>query len=252
MRLLLLMLSGLLLSCSVRAQGEGYHWAIGNGFGLHFGAAATTVDSGYQALSPHIATISDASGKLLLYTDGAYAWNGQHELINSTPMIPINPEWVLLVPQPGSSRYYIFSSQTQNGYSQAQYTVIDMAAQGGKGAVVQPVQVFSTTIGQDWTLAAQGFCEGNTYWIVLANPSFVSPGGIATLKSYRLDAGGLDLNPVTTLLNVAPFPILHAFGIRFSLKGDKIAFFATGITTADFDPQTGQFSHFQQTDATSA
>ncbi|MDX2284530.1 MAG: gliding motility-associated C-terminal domain-containing protein [Bacteroidia bacterium] len=249
MRLLfcLLLIGGWLLR--LPAQREGYRWAIGNGYALNFHTQPPSVDSGYQALEPHIATLCDAQGELLLYTNGSRVWNRQHQQISTQLLSSSDPEWVLIVPQPGSSRCYIFTAETSSGFSQVRYSVVDMAAQGGQGAVLSFGQVLSTTIGQDWTLAAQGFCRGSVYWLVLSNPAYVSLSGALKLRAYRIDAQGLNAAAVETdLLSAANFPVSNAFGLRFSPAGDRAVFYTGGTVTARFDPATGLFSQFQRID----
>jgi gliding motility-associated-like protein len=231
------------------AQREGYRWAIGNGYALNFHTQPPSVDSGYQALEPHIATLCDAQGELLLYTNGSRVWNRQHQQINAQLLSSSDPEWVLIVPQPGSSRCYIFTAETSNGFSQVRYSIVDMAAQGGQGAVLSSGQVLSTTIGQDWTLAAQGFCQGSVYWLVLSNPAYVNLSGALKLRAYRIGAQGLNAAAVETdLLSAASFPVSNAFGLRFSPAGDRAVFYTGGTVTARFDPATGLFSQFQRID----
>ncbi len=250
MRTFLLILFGCMALSLTWGQQAATRWVIGNGYGLDFSTQPPTVDSAnYQATSPHISSICDKAGNLLFYTDGAFAWNASHQLISTTRMAEDDPEWVLIVPQPQSSRYYIFTAQTANGFSKAQYAVIDMAANGGQGAIVEPLQVLRTDIGQDWNISAQGFCNGSLYWIVLSNPGYVNQTGTVILRSYRLDSQGLDIVPVVSYPGqTVGFQMVNALAMRFSPSGLKVAFRATGIVSADFNPLTGEFSHFERVD----
>ncbi|WP_210515929.1 gliding motility-associated C-terminal domain-containing protein [Hymenobacter terricola] len=78
---------GLLASClplMVSAQGEYANWYFGQQAGLHFtgGSNAPQVLLNSAMTAPSgCATLSDAAGNLLLYTNGNQVWNRQHQLM---------------------------------------------------------------------------------------------------------------------------------------------------------------------------
>lgn len=82
MKKTLLLLIFLFISLSSYAQGEANIWYFGYYAGLDFnsGSLVVLIDSKiftYEAC----ATISNASGQLLFYTDGKTIWNKNHQIM---------------------------------------------------------------------------------------------------------------------------------------------------------------------------
>ncbi len=66
------------------AQKETTHWYFGKKAGLDFSSGTLVVDSsGVLETDEGCATISDAAGKLLFYTDGSTFWNRNHKIMST-------------------------------------------------------------------------------------------------------------------------------------------------------------------------
>src|SRR5687767_12623599 len=68
----------------VYAQREADNWYFGGGAGISFKSGApVALTDGVINQSEGVATISDANGKLLFYTDGATIWNRDHAIMQN-------------------------------------------------------------------------------------------------------------------------------------------------------------------------
>lgn len=135
----------LLLSISsgfVYGQHEGDIWYFGKNFGLDFsmGDPVLLKDGAMNTLEG-CASISDAKGNLLFYTDGVKVWNRNHEVMPNGDGLGGHSsatQSAVIVPKPRSrSTYFIFTvDAAENGFKGGlKYTEINMIAEGGLGAV---------------------------------------------------------------------------------------------------------------------
>ncbi len=131
-----------LLSYSLSAQHEGDIWYFGKNFGLDFrmGEPVLLKDG---AMNTHegCASISDAKGNLLFYTDGVNVWNRNHEVMPNGTGLDGHvsaTQSAVIVPKPRSrSTYYIFTIDAAENDLRGglKYTEINMIADGGLGDV---------------------------------------------------------------------------------------------------------------------
>lgn len=93
-------------------------WYFGNGGGLQFNGLTTNPVTGSQLnTSEGCTNIVDASGNVVMYTDGTNIWNGMH--ISQTPTAGIlggntsSTQTALIIPLPGINcgKYFIFTTQ---------------------------------------------------------------------------------------------------------------------------------------------
>lgn len=154
----------LLVSPGLRAQHDNV-WALGYKAGIDFNSGAPvaiqTALNGNQPVNYHLsegsASVCDASGGLLFYTDGSYLWDRTHNFMpNGQWLAPVPFGWPptgtnfsttntdnqnsVIVPMPGDpDKYYVFSKTrfAWPYYSrQLYYSVVDMTLNGGLGDVV--------------------------------------------------------------------------------------------------------------------
>lgn len=130
------------LFCSLNcfAQGEANFWYFGLKAGLDFNSGAPIVktDGQLQTFEGN-ATISDASGKLLFYTDGITIYNKNHTvMLNGTGLWgdPSTTQSATIVPKPGSiTEFYVFTIDAEAKPHGLSYSIVDMSLAGGLGAV---------------------------------------------------------------------------------------------------------------------
>lgn len=122
------------------AQGEANFWYFGSKAGLDFNSGAPVVktDGQLQTFEGN-ATISDASGQLLFYTDGITVYNKNHTvMLNGTGLWgdPSSTQSATIVPKPGSiTEFYIFTIDAEAKPHGLSYSIVDMSLAGGLGAV---------------------------------------------------------------------------------------------------------------------
>lgn len=124
------------------AQNEGDLWYFGKNFGLDFsmGEPVLLTDG---AMNTHegCATICDAGGNLLFYTDGITVWNRNHEVMKNGEGLGGHTsatQSAIIVPQPKSrNAYFIFTIDAAENALQGglQYSLISMIDDNGNGAV---------------------------------------------------------------------------------------------------------------------
>ena len=92
------------------AQGEANIWYFGHGAGLDFNSGTPiAITDGALNTVEGCASISNSSGSLLFYTNGATVWNKQHQpMPNGTGLMgdSSSTQAAVIVPKPGSQSIY--------------------------------------------------------------------------------------------------------------------------------------------------
>lgn len=257
--------------CSL-GQGEDNNWFFGTS-NLLFGngnpvSIPTTSNMNAREGS---ASISDANGQLLFYTDGIEAWNRDYQLFPTWPSTSF-PQYILggnqssaqaalIVPKPASSRYYYVFTVAESGfgYGPARYSVVDMTLDGGKGDILPcaaarlwvdgPLLAIGDTSfhekltavrhanGRDvWVIAHRW--ESNEFWVVPVTPCGVDTANVV-VSAVGTFVGGF-----------YNFPTCNDRGMLVaSPQGDRLAMCNEGpageasLDLYDFDPATGIVSN---------
>ena len=132
------------------AQGEANIWYFGDHAGLDFNSGnPIPLTDGQLVTQEGCATISNAAGKLLFYTDGTTIYNRDHKImVNGSGLKghSSSTQSATIVSKPGSSSlFYVFTldaSARANGLS---YSVVDITLDGGLGAVTSDKNVLIYT-----------------------------------------------------------------------------------------------------------
>lgn len=248
--------AALLLCCALAATAQNRNsvWCFGDSAGIDFSSGVpipinTSLDSRGSC-----ASISDTSGNLLFYTaydptvlisgtDPVKAYNFNHVvMLNGDSMK--GGGWyneIIIIPYPGAfSFYYIFYLGVTFDYG-LYYSILDMNANGGLGAIVQKniqLQTFAQVDclnaikhgnGRDWWIIFRksdvpNGSSNNDWYTYLINPDSVQNFSIQSIGSLnRTDLGQISFSPI----------------------GDKIVFSnLTGLVELfDFDRCTGLLSN---------
>jgi hypothetical protein len=189
-----------LLSTVAKAQGEGDYWYFAYA-ALHFPTSGVVAIPGTQLDSEEgSATVSDAAGNLLFYTDGSTIWTRQHQpMPNGTglglPYQGSSTQGALIVPDPGdAARYYVFRQAAYAYPNGLGYVVVDMRRNNGLGNVVAPLVTLGGASlqlaekltgvvhanGRDTWVLAHGQLGSNVYYAYLASPTGVSAAPVRT------------------------------------------------------------------------
>lgn len=255
------------------SQGEANNWYFGLNAGLSFSTTPPSPLSGGQISTLEgCASISDATGALLFYTDGRTVWdrNGQimpnanYNAGNGLLGDPSSTSSGLIVPQPNTPNRYIifavdephhenaatypnqntgFSSDEDDGFNNGfTYSIVDMTLNGGLGDVIPgsknlPLITYDTTNPQESAYK----CSEKITAVKSddCNTFWVITHFIDTFYAFRVDQTGVNPTPVTSTVGVT-VPISgyrrNALGyIKSSPEGDKLGVVHFGIAT-----QTGE------------
>ncbi len=224
-------------------------WAFGSFAGLDFNNGAPVPITTEIRTREGSASVCDAGGNLLFYTDGSYIWNRRHDLMpgSATPIIPMDPnasisptfstaQGALIVPVPEHpDLYYVFSltaTELISGAGMLYYSIVDMRLDNGFGDVVASSRGIPLDSGltEHMTAVAGNACN---VWLLVISRS-------DSLKAYHIDSGGISRPPVLSpLLKNDPHPSAEVGSMDVSPDRRKLAV-ARGLPGLyDFDPETG-------------
>ena len=249
--ILLIIITGLLslLTLNLSAQKETNWWYFGNGAGLNFNIMTAgvpqTLSNGSINTTEGCATISDANGGLLFYTDGIKVWDRNHaQMTNGFGLLgnPSSTQSGVIIPFPGNkNKYYIFSAAaigiSNNGIK---YTVVDMTLRSGLGDVVSTTKntnVFSPSCERITATAR----TGGGYWVI-------GQEGISNkYHAYAITSAGVATTAVTSTLGPTPSNLNGIGYMKASPKGNKVGvcYYGSGgqAFIMDFNPSTGALSN---------
>jgi gliding motility-associated-like protein len=249
----------LLLPWSSSAQQAATTWHIGNGMVLDFGATPMQVGASAGAPAQEGATTyTDAAGRIRLFVTfrGIYGGNGQ--LLPGGQFLDYSsPERTIIIAQPGSqgNRCYVFYLGTDRSSPpgagtgpQLNYSLVDLTANNGTGAIVSISQQLVAGTHGAFTVLAQ--CSNDEFWVVCDADRNVATGSDQIL-AFRVTAAPLPPQPVAVVS--IPVPIGHSYSYKFSPAGEQLVFNyngnlvnnvpVSGCSVATFNSLTGEVSN---------
>lgn len=239
----------LFLSTHSFGQGEANIWYFGQNAGLDFNSGTPVVlTDGMLNTSEGCASISNAAGDLLFYTDGMTVYNKNHMVMPNGMFLLGNPsstQSAIIVKQPGLDNiYYTFAVDgALAGGGGLSYSEVDMNLDGGLGDINANKNIMMTPTTCE-KVCAVTHANGADFWIVtrLENSNI--------FHSYLLTNTGLDMTPVVSTVGTVYGPTLGY--LRSSTDGTMLAgaYWTGGGATQtveiyDFDISTGLISNNQ-------
>lgn len=232
----------------VFAQGEGNIWYFGHNAGLDFNnGSPVSLSDGMLFTSEGCASIADANGNLLFYTDGVNVWNKLHlEMTNGNALSgnESSTQSAIIVPKPGTSNiYYIFTIEAaETGLTNGlRYSEVDMNADGGLGAItsVKNIQLITPAYEK---LTATAHANGTDIWVICHK------GGSDDFYSYLITASGVNHTPVISNTGIIlSSDLSHTIGyMKASPDGRHLALAHTHLfklESFDFDNTSGIVSN---------
>ena len=228
-----------------KQQKQGNIWYFGENAGLDFNSGMPVVlTDGALSTTEGCATISDAQGKLLFYTDGISVWNKNHQKMpNGTELHgdPSSTQSGVIIPDPGNENmYYVFTiddSGTGDGFK---YSKVDMTKENGLGDITKKNISILDTVAEKITAVRHR--NNKDIWII--THKFNSN----EFYAYLLTASGFIDEPVITAIGS-----MHQENSGNSIGYMKSSPDGTNLAVAvryeyicelfDFDNQTGKFSN---------
>ncbi len=177
----------------------------------------------------------DANGKLLVYTDGITAWNGNHEIIDGATDLGGHTSTfeVLTVPRPGhSGQVYIISGAAAEvfGDRYRYYSLIDMNERGGRGRCLIKRQVLISDPTE--TVTAVPRCDGKAYWLLHTDKK-------GYLHVHVIDS--LGLQPFTKYY----LGDKSTGSLTYHLPTQRLYYISTGaVRIGTFDPSSGAYTPY--------
>ena len=197
------------LAGPVFGQNAAKRWCLGRSGGINFTTnpptASLTTAAAFQPAEGG-SSISDASGNLLLYTDGTQVFNGQHEVVSGSANLGghvSSSQSSLIVRQPGSQRYYyVFTTDAIESFPSAhqglRYTLIDVQGPAGRPAVVTGQKSLLLANNTTEKLTACAAANGQDVWVM--GHEF----GSARFLAWKLTTTGLaSTTPIYSTAGVA-------------------------------------------------
>jgi gliding motility-associated-like protein len=176
-------------------------WYFGSFAGMSFNPQAGntipySVPNSFMLANEGTATICDASGQILFYTNGETVYNKADVVMaNGTGLMGHNSAFqgVVIVPVPNNdSIYYIFTADAYehgfvNGY---RYSIVNIRRNGGLGAVISKNSLLYAPSTERLTAARHA--NGIDIWVITNDLNS------NVFRSYLVNCNGLQINPVVS------------------------------------------------------
>lgn len=227
------------------AQNESKKWYFGNYAGLDFMTSPPTI-LGNSAMSVFegCASIADASGNLLFYTDGMTVWDQTHAVMaNGSNLFghSSTTQSGIIVKQPGTNNlYYVFTVDAIGGPHGLCYSIVDMSLASGNGSVTVKNTLLHTPTAEKVT--AVKHCNGTDIWVISHDWT------TNNFRCYLVTSAGINTTPVNSPVGTVHMGSYNEAGfIKVSPTGRKIGITlntsALGFELYDFNNSTGIVSN---------
>ena len=177
--------------CSLFAQKENFVWAFGNSSGLDFSTNPPTAIHTNIGAFEGCASVADANGNLMFYTNGENVYNKNHTLmLNGTGINGhINTSQIVIAKKPKSETiYYIFHTPSQ-GDGNLAYSEVDMTLDGGLGGITtnKNINLFTRATERMTSVMHQNNVD---VWVITQN--FVE------FKAFLITCNGIKTTPISS------------------------------------------------------
>lgn len=219
---------------------EASQWYFGNLAAIDFMSSPPQPISG-SAMNTFYSTasIADANGNLLFYTNGVNIWNASHTVIpNGSGLLSAmnTNQGVIILKQPGTSTiyyvFYVYPNNCSSCMGTTYYSIVDMSLAAGQGSVTTKNAVLYTgeVTGK---LTATRHCNGVDTWLIQKESFWwnSSQTGTATpnFRANLLSSAGINttavLSPASTFTwnNWSSGTWDYWGSVKVSPNGKKIA-----------------------------
>lgn len=200
-----LVLTGLFFTvfASARSQFDN-NWYFGRKAGLNFDVTGTpntprVLSDGMLISSEASASISDANGNLLFYSNGVQVFDRNHQVMSNGSNLGgnISACQMSIVPHPGNpDLFYIFTADAfENDFLDGyRYSIVDMSLAGGNGMVTSKDNLLWASCTE--RLTAVRHANGVYVWLITND----SESNI--FRAWLIDCNGLQATPVVSTVGI--------------------------------------------------
>lgn len=181
------------------SQGENDNWVFGDYAGVQFSSSGFTPLNGSQMLAVEgVASISDAAGNLLFYTQGIKIWDTNHQIVpyNSTTNYSMTAGWsaiqgVVIVPFPGHPNgYFVFTSNGNSNKSAFSKVIVNNGLAHLVSLNTPLLDHNGSSVWSDKVENITVTTVSGGYWILIAYGT--------NLLAYKVNSFGVNVNPVVS------------------------------------------------------
>ena len=195
----------------VYAQNESTIWYFGRQAGLDFnGGTPVALNNSEMDTFEGTATISNASGQLLFYTNGEKVWNKNHQLMSNGADLmgsSSSSQACIIIPKPDSPNlYYIFTTDEFGNANGLRYSEVDISLNNGLGNVTSNKNILLAAPTCEKVTAVRK-SDNSGFWVVTHDY------GSTKFMSYSV--GNTGVNPV---------PVVSAIGISINAPGGTVGY----------------------------
>ncbi len=235
----------LFISFRLYAQKETNNWLFGYHAGLNFNNGSPVPISGCALSTVECsASISDTSGNLLFYTDGAIVFDKNNaQMPNGFGLLGhvSATQGALIIRKPESANlYYIFSINT-SCFKEFVYSIVDMNENGGLGDVILKNKILLSEGNYFEKLTAVKHCNNRDVWIIIMGGKLTGSGPLS-IYSFLLNPYGVVDFP--TISNLSDINLAQCNGqLKSSPQGNYLAFGTEqGFSLAGYNKNSGELS----------
>ena len=237
-------------SCTPIVSTQG-NWYFGGTAALNFATGTPVFALNSQNNTDEAAaSISDANGNLLFYTNGENIWNKNHVvMLNGSGLMGHGSGYqgTIIIPKPQTpGHYYVFTVPAFESGSVTdplRYSEIDMTLDGGNGAVIAGQKNLIVSLPSGTQLMKEGMtaiphCNGTDYWLFTSDRI---PGN-ETINVTLITSAG----PVSTVTHTMPYSAGTFLGtFAASPDGGYIATsFGGDVRLLQFNKTTGALNFY--------
>jgi gliding motility-associated-like protein len=238
----------LLISYQLDAQQEADWWYFGNYAGLNFSSGhPEPVTDGVLRNYEGCASISDSTGNLLFYTNGATVWTRNHQIMENGTLLygdSSSTQSAIIIPNPDSSGiYYLITTDTLAKISDPQkglrYSTVDLSLNNGNGSIIKKnILLLDSTLEK---VMAVKHSNNKDYWLIAHD------FGNSDFYTWLVDHNGISAVPIISSTGHIYTEDLNARGyMRINPQGSTLAvaiLFAYKFELFNFDNSTGTLSY---------
>jgi|JI10StandDraft_1071094.scaffolds.fasta_scaffold06473_6 hypothetical protein len=222
-------------TCNGISKNNAKHWYFGNQAAIKFeNNVPIALTNSAMSQVEGVATMSDANGNLLFYTNGITIFNRNHQvMVNGSGLTSnsSNTQSAFIVPFPQNpDKYYVITPGPYN------YSIVDMTLDNGNGAVMSTAKNISINTENSEKVAGLLASNQTDIWLITYGASQ------KRFNVYKISPSGITTTPVVSQFTTAS----GFFGyMKISPDGTKIAManFTNTFHLYDFDAATGVVSN---------